>query len=162
MIKYLNNASNEIEYTNKDGELIVLNPFSPDYAKVVDRLTEIEQNKSAMRSARQNYENAVHDAQRSIDAGRLTVATAKLPPVPVCIEFPEDFHVDSREIPWTPPLDTLHDVKVSPSVGFGPQSPARPPVDPKHVSALERLENLLAELGELSPAIAAILKSIKH
>lgn len=155
MITYLNNASNEIEYTNKDGVVVTRNPFDPEFVLISQRLSLQHSNDAENLHNRNNYERAVENAQISIDAGR---PPQPLPPVPLCIITPEDYSLpETTSAIWTPPLIALKPVaNLVPMVPLGPASPARPAA----TSALDKAMNLLTTLGPMLPTFVQFLEAL--
>lgn len=155
-IRYLNDAANNIQYTNKNGETITKNPFDADFVFISQRLSLIHSNDAENQQNRRNYENAVRDAQRNIDAGR--PATIALP-VPVQKFTPEDFSLPEYTSTWDPPLLTLTNPTPPPpqSVGFGPDAPAR--LNPGQV-ALATALSILSSVGPALPDLIRLLQSL--
>lgn len=152
MIRYLNNAANEIEYTNKDGHTVTRNPFDGEFVYISQRLSLQHSNDAENQQRRHNYEQAISNAQISADNGR----PYTVPPVPRCIVTPEDFREPEYETEtWTPPLLTLKPAPKSTMVPIGPDSPARP-----QSSHLDTALTLLATLGPQLPAFLALLQSL--
>lgn len=169
-IRYLNDSQNSIQYTDKNGESITKNPFDPEYNDISTRLAMIYQGKAKNMNARKNYEDAVRNLQVSIDAGRLTVATAapQLAQAPEQDFWPEDYTLPKTTIPWDPPLLTLRPpTNVIPMVGLGPDSPARlqpgstapAALTEMHLNALNGVVTTLTNAGPLLAEILAILKA---
>ncbi len=92
MIRYLDNASKEIEYTDRDNNFVTVNPFSADYAKVLERLELIRAVEADNARARAAYESAIESGEEKVIVPRCRVA----PEDPAVPEFETDL--------WDPPL----------------------------------------------------------
>lgn len=162
-IRYLNDAANNIQYTNAVGEVITKNPFDAEFIFISQRLSLIHSNDAENRQRREHYERDVRNAQVSIDAGRPANVTL---PVPLHLETPEDFELPADEDTlWDPPLLTLKPHVVSyPATGIGPDAH---PVEVKIASmpleskdALSGVLNVLTAAGPALPSLIELLRSL--
>lgn len=164
MIKYLNDAANNIQYTNKDGELVTRNPFDPDFVLIAQRLSLIHSNEAENQQRRTNYENAVRAAQVSVDAGRFAPVAL---PVPYMLVTPEDYTLPADEqSDWDPPLLEIKHrsgVPVPDTHGFGPDSPYRnthpvvATVADMTGPAQNSLQSVLGLLTTIGPALPSLI-----
>jgi hypothetical protein len=163
VIRYLNDASNNIQYTDRNGMVITRNPFDAEFVSVSQRLSLIHSNDATNQQIRKNYEDAVRDAQINIDAGRPAPA---LPPVPSCIITPEDFALEvSQSTEWTPPLLTLKPAPASyPATGLRGPLPTADPHPLSHIptEAAATIVTLLASVGPALPNLIDLLRTLLH
>jgi hypothetical protein len=150
-IKYLNDSSHSIQYTNAEGSVVVLNPFDQNYSSVVERFNSIQNATRVNMINRKNYEDAVRNAQRNIDISR---SHPPLPTPPECEFWPDDYTLPGSTIAWKPPLLTVKEKTVQKS-GEGDsiekeQISARPPETVREMIERHRreLEALLAKLPD--------------
>lgn len=166
MIRYLNNAANDIEYTNANGDVITRNPFDTDFIFISQRLSLIHSNDNENRQNRDNWNRAVKDAQISVNNGRDPHFQIPRPEFKIT---PEDFHVDPSTGPWDPPLLEIQPQPkaTAPPNGIGPDAPARHPVEEKiagmTLPAKDSLSNVIAVLntaGDALPSLLNLLESL--
>jgi hypothetical protein len=153
-IHYLDDSQNSLQYVDKNGDTITLNPFSPYYADVATRLSVISVTNSQNAMKRKNYEDAVANAQLSAT----DLKPYFLPDPPLCEFWPDDPNETGYTVPWNPPLavvvpghaavSTVHGL-VNSTIPAAPAAPAATGGSPA-----DFLERLLALLLDHAPALA--------
>ena len=145
----------EISYTDKNGVLQTLTELSPDFVKVSNRLSDSLAIISQNQTNRNNYEQAIRNAQIDADAGR---PVPSLPVPPICQYAPEDFTLPIGSIDWNPPLLTLTLPVTHPPDPILPSEPPTTVTVPIPVSGNVE-DTIAAIMPELIGLFTAFLKA---
>lgn len=162
-IKYLNNASNEIEYVDKTGLLVVKNPFDSEYDFISSRLSLQKENDAENAIARNQYEQAIKNAQVNVDAGH---TNASLPVAPPHITTPDDWTVSPMvDTNWNPPLLAIKMPPAAPANPLGDNPFAHMSAAPVAAAAtapqVDTFTKVLSALAVVGPALPNVLQLLQ-